>query len=91
MLRSLLRVAAFLSFSVSMLFIIAQGLLIFSDVVLGLVGQKPFLMILTGDGPSSWLNIFLTLWVYFSFTAYSAFWFCAGMGLSALTSPRTSV
>jgi len=48
-------------------------------------------VIITGAGPLNWLNIFLTLWVYFSFTAYSAFWFCAGMGLSALTSPRTSV
>jgi len=75
----------------SALLLSGQFLLWAADVIIFLAGDRPFLFILAGKGAMTGFNVVLTLWLYFSFTAYAAFWFCAGMGLRALSTPRASV
>lgn len=71
---------AWVTFAISACLMVVQGLLIIADVVIFLTGNRMFLEILLGEDGSS-VGIALTLWVYFSFTAYAALWFVLGMGL----------
>jgi len=85
--RRLVRFLSFISFSLSVLLCAVQGALVLADVVLFLLGKEPIFFIVAGVGAQGGFSVGLTLWLYFSFTAYSAFWFVAGMGLKTLAAP----